>query len=76
MSWTTAKTNLEALLKKDQTFAEIEVDGHKLRTKSVAELARLDDFVTYRKDEEVNGETVLKQAGFKTQAFNSGDGLK
>lgn len=75
MTWTGAKTLLDAKLQGNNTNSATELDGHRVEKRSLEELIQLDDFVSGREDEELNGSTPLRAAGFRIQAKNNGDGL-
>lgn len=75
MTWDAAKTKYDATLQEATTAAEFEADGHKFRSRTVDEMAQLEDLINSRKAEEDSGPSPLKQAGFRVQAFNNGSGL-
>lgn len=75
MTWTDAKNKSDSILQGNNSSSEVEVDGHRVRKRSVRELVALDDMLTAKADEETNGSPNLKRAGFRVQAFNNGDGL-
>ena len=77
MTWDNAKTTLDTIIQNTAGIntAEIEVDGHRVKNRSVKELVDLADYICHKQDEEVNGPTNLTKAGFKTTALNCGDGL-
>ena len=74
MTWSTAKTNLKAKLEKEDNAFEVEIDGQRVRKRTVDEMSQLDDFVTSKANEEV-AIPKLKRAKYKVQAFNNGSGL-
>jgi len=75
MPWSDAKTALNEIIQNTNGNSEIEVDGHRVKKRSLKELLELEDYVCHKSDEETNGATPLSQSGFKVQAFNNGDGL-
>lgn len=75
MTWSNAKTNLETIIQNSSGTSEVEVDGHRVKNRSVEELIQLEDYICQKEDEEVNGPSNLKKAGYKTTVFNCGDGL-
>lgn len=75
MTWNGAKTTLESKLQGNNTNSETEIDGHRVRKRSLQELVQLEDYVNTKADEETNGDAPLKSAGFRVQAKNNGNGL-
>lgn len=75
MPWSDAKDALNDIIQNTNGNSEIEVDGHRVKKRSLKELLELEDYVCHKADEEANGPTPLTQSGFKVQAFNNGDGL-
>jgi hypothetical protein len=73
-TWEESRTAVETKLQNSLT-SELEVDGHRVRERSVNELVALDDLSRGRTDEELNGPTNLRRANFRAQAFNKGEGL-
>lgn len=64
--------NLDSIIQNLGSASEIEVDGHREKSRSVDELRQLKDL----QDELDSTETgAVKKAGFKVQAFNNGTGL-
>lgn len=75
MTWSTAKTSLEAKLQGNNTNIETEVDGHRVKKRSLEELILLEDYVNTKEDEETNGSTPLRSAGFRIVAKTNTEGL-
>ena len=75
MTWSDAKTIIENKLQADNTNSETEVDGHRVRKRSLNELVQLEDLICTKEDEETNGDAPLRTAGFRVQAYNNGSGL-
>ena len=75
MAWSDAKTIIENKLQADNTNSETEVDGHRVRKRSLNELVQLEDLICTKEDEETNGDAPLRTAGFRVQAYNNGSGL-
>jgi hypothetical protein len=74
MSFSTAKTTLQAMLEKVGTHSEVEVDGHRVKSRSVEELSQLNRLINDLADVEESGDPV-KNSGYKSQLKNNGDGL-
>lgn len=75
MTWNNAKTTLNAKLEKEDNAMEVEIDGQRVRKRSVAEMSQLEDFVENKALNESRGDSKLKRAKYKVQAFNNGNGL-
>lgn len=64
--------NLDSIITNMGSALETEVDGHRVKARSVAELRQLKDL----QDELDNVEQGdVQKAGFRTKAFNNGTGL-
>ena len=72
MSYSGAKTALDARIQAENTASEIEADGHKIRKRSVGEIVQLSDLINSGEDEETNGDSPLRQAGFRISMKNNG----
>lgn len=75
MTWDAGKTQLETELQSEDNASEVEVDGHRVRKRTVDEMVQMEDFMSGKAQEETEGEPPLKTAGFRVQAFNNGSGL-
>lgn len=74
MSWNTAKNNLNTKLKKEDNASEVEIDGQRVRKRTVAEMSALKDFMDGQALSETRTPKIVS-AKFKVQAFNNGSGL-
>ncbi len=64
--------HIDTIIQNLGSSSEIEVDGHRVKERSIAELLQLKDL----QDELDNPEEgAVKKAGYRTQAFNNGTGL-
>mgnify|MGYP005839045643 CR=1 FL=1 len=75
MTWSQGKTDLEAELQAEDNASEIEIDGHRVRKRTVDEMVQMEDFMDGKAQEETEGTPNLKRAGMKVQAKNNGSGL-
>lgn len=75
MTWSQAQTDLEAELQKEDNASEVEIDGHRVRKRTVNEMAQLEDFIENKALDEAGGNPPIKRAGYRVQAFNNGNGL-
>jgi hypothetical protein len=64
--------NLDSIIQNLGSASETEVDGHRVKLRSVEELRQLKDLQDELDSAEVGD---VKKAGFKVQAFNNGTGL-
>lgn len=64
--------NLDSIIQSMGSSAEVEVDGHRVKERSVAELLQLKDLQDELESVE---EGAVKKAGYRTKAFNNGTGL-
>jgi len=74
MSWNTAKNNLYTSLKKEDNASEVEIDGQRVRKRTVAEMSALKDFMEGNALNETRTPKIVT-AKYKVQAFNNGSGL-
>jgi hypothetical protein len=65
-------SNLDSIIQNLGSASETEVDGHRVKERSIAELLQLKDMQDELENPEVGD---VKKAGYRTQAFNNGTGL-